>query len=308
MDISIVIPHYNDFNGLKRLLNTLSESTMKEKIEVNIVDDNSDFDVFQKVKHHVDSIELNINLFQNNSGVKGAGAARNIGISNSTGKWLCFADSDDIFLPTFDKQVKKYLDSDADIVYFRPTSTNSDGSEGQRHFTYTKYFDQFEETKNDKGLRYQLSVVWSRLYSRSFVRENNLKFDEVVTSDDMTFAFESGYYAKKIEVSEIPIYSWIYTEGSLTTSKSQDKYEVYLEVIIKLNSLMKKKLSKKDYKHYGFTVIKPVTMSIFRYNYGIIYSIKLAIRLLSKGFSLIHFSEIRSFSNFFINNKYYKKR
>src|SRR5690554_1611631 len=98
MIYSIIIPTYNSKTALLRLLSSIP--TNNEKIEVIVVDDNSlDQNEIQRVcysfrdKFTIKTIFNNIN--------RGAGYCRNQGISNSVGKYLIFADSDDFFLPGF---------------------------------------------------------------------------------------------------------------------------------------------------------------------------------------------------------------
>ena len=57
---------------------------------------------------------------------KGAGYARNVGLSLAKGKWLLFADADDFFNLGFLNVLDNYIDSDNDIVYFSANSINID--------------------------------------------------------------------------------------------------------------------------------------------------------------------------------------
>lgn len=88
---SVIIPTYNRGGSLIKVLNSLVNQTYKN-FEVIVCDDGSS-DNTEEVVHSYINI-LNIKYFwSENWG--GPARPRNIGISKSVGKWICFLDSDD---------------------------------------------------------------------------------------------------------------------------------------------------------------------------------------------------------------------
>ncbi len=89
MDITVVIPTYNRYEVLQRALTSVYVQSYMPK-EVIIIDDGSTDNSSQITKQFPD---VNY-IYQKNSGVS---SARNLGIKNSTSKWIAFLDSDDVW-------------------------------------------------------------------------------------------------------------------------------------------------------------------------------------------------------------------
>lgn len=95
-DVSVVIPYFNAKNTIARALYSVKEQTLSVK-EVIIVNDGSDFSVLVDETRQFESffklilIDLSANF--------GAAHARNIGIKNSSSRFIAFLDADDIWHP-----------------------------------------------------------------------------------------------------------------------------------------------------------------------------------------------------------------
>lgn len=97
MEVSIIIPIYNEEDGIEDCLESLSKQTFKD-FEIIVVDDGSTDGSFEKLQG---SEQVQI-LRQKH---KGAGAARNLGANRAKGDILVFVDAD----MTFDKDFIKRL-------------------------------------------------------------------------------------------------------------------------------------------------------------------------------------------------------
>ena len=97
--VSIIIPFYSGKYWLKEALESVFNQTFKD-YEVILVNDGSKEDISDILSHY----EGCINYFEQVN--QGPAAARNLGISKATGKYIAFEDSDDIWMPTkLEKQV-----------------------------------------------------------------------------------------------------------------------------------------------------------------------------------------------------------
>ncbi|MFQ3574915.1 MAG: glycosyltransferase [Cytophagales bacterium] len=95
---SVVIPCYNSSAYLRETLLALKNQSFKD-FEVVLVDDNSTDDSFELAKSLFNEFGLIGKCVQKDISQypKGVSGARNMGIDLSSGTWICFLDSDDLF-------------------------------------------------------------------------------------------------------------------------------------------------------------------------------------------------------------------
>ena len=105
---SFVIPHKNAKALLQRCVNSIP---LRSDVEIIIIDDNSKES--QKPIIDCDRIKV-VHLSRNES--KGAGHARNVGLSLVTGEWVLFPDSDDYYVEGFLDVLDSINNNDIDIV------------------------------------------------------------------------------------------------------------------------------------------------------------------------------------------------
>jgi glycosyltransferase involved in cell wall biosynthesis len=102
--VSVVIPTYNRATYIMRAVDSVLSQTYRD-LEVMVVDDGSGDDTKRIVETYGERVRY---VFQDNAG---PGAARNHGIRISTGAYLAFLDSDDVWMPTFLEKTVSALDS-----------------------------------------------------------------------------------------------------------------------------------------------------------------------------------------------------
>ena len=249
IELSVIIPHYNSVKSLQRLVDSIPA---KDEVEVIVVDDVSSegLDELQALQSTNQSKQ--VKLFENDTGNKGAGACRNIGLQHAQGKWVLFADSDDFFVGDFYQHVRKFFASDYEVVFFKPTSVEVDtGEKSDRHLFFERLTTNFLEKKDLKSetyLRYSFSVPWSKLIRRDFLLQHTIGFDEVLVSNDVMFSTEVGYHMEKFHVSNEIIYCVTRNRGSLTTKTSVQVYDTRLMVFINYHHFLRARLSKREWK------------------------------------------------------------
>ncbi len=245
--LSIIIPHYNSSESLEKLLTSIPRDI---GIEVIVVDDRSNLylEEYTRLKEAYKEVVFLENISEN----KGAGAARNIGLSKASGEWLLFADADDYFMPKFYETIERYMENSFnDIIYFAPTSRELEsGNISNRHENREKLIENYKcnrTLENQNLLKYTFPEPWSKLIRKSLVDENFIRFSETLVANDVIFSMLCGYNAKKIDVSDKVIYCVTKAKGSLTTSLSNEIIKTRANIEVEKYNFLRDKLSKEDF-------------------------------------------------------------
>lgn len=113
--ISVVIPVYNSESTIERVLLSVLNQTRVDLIKEIIVVDDGSIDnsatIVKKISYQYALIRYH---YQVN---KGASAARNYGITLSSGKYVAFLDSDDIWLPNKIERQWECITNNPEIVF-----------------------------------------------------------------------------------------------------------------------------------------------------------------------------------------------
>jgi glycosyltransferase involved in cell wall biosynthesis len=306
--LSIIIPHYNYGMKISKILDSIDkEQIEKQKLEILIIDDKSDSTKLRELRQISKKYSLDIKVIENETEYKGAGACRNIGIQSSNGKWVIFADCDDHFQKKFYNVVSSYFNSNFDMVYFPPISMDECGRVGKRHYTYLTYFKEYFDHKDEDFLRYSLTVIWSRMYKRSFLIKNDIKCDTDLISNDKMFALRAGLYANEICVDNRIIYSWDFNSKSMTTNMSKIKFLQVIDVFMKGNTFLKLHLSTYKYRKVRPSAIKCLAVPYIRYKLGLRFTLKILGILFENKSFYISINDFKKVGTFFMNNGYYSK-
>lgn len=189
--VSIIIPVYNAEKYLSACVQSALSQTYKN-IEIICVDDgstDSSPEILNKLASDNPSIKI---ITQKNAG---GGAARNKGLDNASGKYVYFFDSDDIAASDLiEKALARAGESDADLVAFHGyTFVNDDVSTKKFKSGYNKNIIANSESvvsyKDCPGTILSLVnvVPWNKLIRRDFLIQNNIRFLNLTTADDVTF-------------------------------------------------------------------------------------------------------------------------
>lgn len=108
-NISIIIPVYNAGKYLAEALDSVLTQSAKPD-DIIAVDDgstDSSIKILETYSDRITIIRHEVN--------KGAGAARNTGIKNASGKWLSFLDADDLWMPHKLKDQMEFMQTHPEI-------------------------------------------------------------------------------------------------------------------------------------------------------------------------------------------------
>lgn len=113
MLVSVIIPVYNRAKIICRTLDSVAAQTYKN-IEVIVVDDCSDDS--EELKAKLDDYDLDIKYIRHETNKHG-GEARNTGIEASSGDYIAFLDSDDLWAPNKIESCIRYGVDGNEILY-----------------------------------------------------------------------------------------------------------------------------------------------------------------------------------------------
>lgn len=287
--VSIVIPCYNVEAYIPECLTSLQNQTYIS-FEIICVDDGSEDNTREIIEKFV-SEDRRIKLVCQEHSF--AGSARNLGMDYAKGEYLFFLDADDYYDSTLlEKMVICATEKNLDIVvcdaFFMDNITGeiTKPSHILNKEKIAKY-DVFSKNDFPNGI---VSITcygpWTKLYRRSFIEKNHLRFMSTKRNNDIYFTYISMILANRIgSVNERLIYyrtnNSCSLQGTISDVFSKDFYAAFCEIknrlqeyglydenqkeylnrlVAQCNSVL---LAQKDYKHFveAFSFIKEIVFS-----------------------------------------------
>lgn len=212
---SVIIPTYNRAGDLKRSLDSVLQQTFTD-FEVVIVDDGSTDDTAQVIQTYTDArIKY---IYQQNSE---RSAARNNGIRNASGKYICLLDSDDVYYPEHLDVLHQQIVKDGEPIAVYKTMMNYGDRSRPDDLSYA-----YTGNDRESAMRY----VWtngSQLIAICFHHE----IGKHVLFPEPFFWFEDVHWLMRV-VSQYPLkqvnaHTTRYFNKS-TINKLKTNYERYL--------------------------------------------------------------------------------
>ena len=84
-------------------------------------------------------------------------------------------------------------------------------------------------------MKWKVHVVWGKLFNATLIKDNNLLFDEVLASNDVTFACMASYYAKDIKINPFVLYCSTVNLNSLCYKMSRENIDARIDVALRFN-------------------------------------------------------------------------
>lgn len=220
--ISVIVPIYNVEKQLSRCL----ESILKQKendLEIILVNDGSPDNSGEIAKEYATRYPDKILYFEKENG--GLSDARNFGIKHSSGKYLAFVDSDDYITENLFKDLAPYMEADYDMVKFKISVINEDGSVINKN-----YSPIFENKSGEEAfdILYKSDVMtevaWGYIYKREFFVNNNFEFAKGLYHEDFGLIPLVLIKASKVASADVYGYNYVQTKTSITRGNEQLKY------------------------------------------------------------------------------------
>ena len=226
--ISIIVPVYNVEAYLPQCLDSLINQTYRD-LEIVCVNDGSTDKSLKILKQYQAKDNRILVIDQQNKGLSGA---RNTGITQATGEWLMFVDSDDWIDQECCKRLMEVVNPDLDLCFF--SYTREFGNKVSPKLVFGNEIINYQTEKDIDalyarliGLRNEelrhpekldsLSTVWGKLYKTSIIREHQIEFisTKEIGTEDLLY---NVYYFRCIKRAiYIPDAFYHYRKNNITS-------------------------------------------------------------------------------------------
>ena len=199
--ISVVMPVYNTGEQLYKTLMSLM-SQQESDFEVLMIDDCSTDLLTIETEETFQRFDKRFKLYRQESNI-GSAPCRNIGLKLSTGNYLIFLDSDDLFCDNMLKEMAYTLEkSEADVCVsnFMMHDVKNDLKSpiyaDEKKGVTDRIFSLSELGENALG--FWMPTPWNKMFRRDYVVDNDLEFQDLTNCSDMYFGYMSVLKAKRI--------------------------------------------------------------------------------------------------------------
>lgn len=205
--VTIIVPVYNAEENIRFCLDSILNQTAKN-FKVLLINDGSTDNSLKIINDYANKYpDIFKVLTQKNKGVV---ATRHRGIYEADTEYIMFLDNDD------------FIDKDYVEVHYNAIEKNKYDIviSGYRRATLTEAIFEIH-AKNDEWTKYAINAPWARIYRRSLIIENNVKFLDTVIGEDTFFNLKCYIYTKKIRCIDYIGYNWFYNKESVSNSRQK---------------------------------------------------------------------------------------
>lgn len=230
MRFSVVVSIYNSYPYMPQCINSVLEQSYID-FELLIVNDGStDKDTVDLCNHYAE-LDKRVRVINKKNG--GVASARNTGIKEACGNYICFIDGDDYvhidWLLSFSKLIRK--NNHTDFIIGR-MSTFLDGTNNINHKPFYVKNDNVANLLGEQALinilnsgRFTMGVRGA--YKRELVKRNNLYFLEGTYYEDIDWTFKTLMKSSNVMSDENPYYFWRMRDNSVSTNvKLSDSIDI----------------------------------------------------------------------------------
>ncbi len=221
-EVSVVIPAYNAEKTLRPMLDSVLGQTWRN-LQVILVDDGSG-DRTAALAREAAQRDPRLTVVERDN--LGVSHTRNEGLALCTGKYIRFADADDLLPEDSIEQMVRRAEADGSALVIGGYEQHF----GEKHSFHnlagrgdTAACDGIMDHLCSHANSYFYGVLWNKLFLRELVEEQGCRFQEDLTWGE-DFAFVMDYLAGVQQVSFMKesVYHYIRTPGSTSVQQVLD--------------------------------------------------------------------------------------
>lgn len=219
--VSIIVPVYNTEKYLRRCIDSILAQTYTD-FELLLINDGSK-DNSGVICDGYAQKDKRVRVFHKENG--GVSSARNLGIDNAVGEYICFIDADDWIAHDYIENLYAPLEMDADLVIsFSTLIYNDGGRQKPANESSLLVKENFQSLFVDYNLHIYTSP-WGKLYKRSVVEKHSMRFcEEMYIGEDLLFLYSYMLNVEKIYLTSYSGYYYCF-ELSNTLTKRINSFE-----------------------------------------------------------------------------------
>lgn len=210
--ISVIVPVYNVEKYLPRCIDSILAQTFTN-FELLLIDDGSK-DRSSEICNEYANKDSRIRFFHKDNG--GVSSARNLGLENAEGEWICFVDSDDKVSSDYLKHMTNAINKEVMFII-------SNYHKEKNSICAVKLYNVILHNKDIvrffiTNKVFALSAPYSKLYKSEVIRKYSLKFPVgIQMGEDAIFIMKYLNKVSCVTVIDKCDYFVSETEGSLSS-------------------------------------------------------------------------------------------
>ena len=268
--VSVILPIYNVEKYLRKCLDSVINQTLKD-IEIICVNDRST-DECENIILEYAKKDGRIKIINNEKNC-GIGFSRNIGISESSGEYISFIDSDDYIEKDYIEILyNTAIKNEADIVFTNNINIVRDKiikpyyhnriniwkKKFKKNEIWREGISDFnvDTPQKENTPEYPLVSTVNKIFKKDFIKKNNLEFQNYIIAEDTEFFYKYLLYSPKKFYNNDAKYYYVQRKSSLVHSIEKDNRTVSdaLSAFKNIYTIYKEKKIEllKDANYYNF--------------------------------------------------------
>lgn len=219
--LSVVVPAYGVAEYLPACLDSILAQTLQD-LEVIVVDDGS-LDECGEIADSFARFDDRVRVLHTEN--QGLGPARNTGADEARGKYITFADSDDLIPPRAYELLVSSLEATGSDIAAGNAWRHIDGRGNVPSWTHRLAFGEYRKATHigEFPLLVRDRMIWNKVFRREFWTNENFRFPNI-RYEDFPVTFAAHLAAKSVDVFPDKVYMW--RERLAETSITQKSLEL----------------------------------------------------------------------------------
>lgn len=231
--ISIIIPCYNAAKYLNNIVTDILAQSYGDW-ELILVSNGTNQSQQLKIIQNYALQDKRIKFIETKQ--SGVSNARNLGINQANGEWLCFVDADDRLEKKHLEYFINAITPESEIIEGGFTQININGNKSvitlmKQDINLNKIIgtEKYIQIANKIG-----NAPWHTLFKTKFIKENNIFFDPKFTmNEDRIFKMKAFLFAKQLQFIPKTGYIYIASSGSAMSkyhANIEESWKTYLDL------------------------------------------------------------------------------